>query len=168
MLDLIIIGGGPGGVAAGVYASRKRLATELITKEWGGQSVVSPDIQNWVGTISVTGNDFAEMLKKHLEAYKSDTLTVTPNTPTKLQILIPDEVAQPGSSPGKTYTSITPPTPPPAQTSPSRARMFLTRKVSPTAPHATDRFFPDRMWSWSAAATPDLKRPPSFSHTRKA
>src|SRR3989344_394957 len=80
MLDLIIIGGGPGGVAAGVYASRKRLKTELITKEWGGQSVVSPDIQNWVGTISISGNDFADMLKKHLEAYKDDTLTVTANT----------------------------------------------------------------------------------------
>lgn len=80
MLDLIIIGGGPGGVAAGVYASRKRLKTELITKEWGGQSVVSTDIQNWIGTISISGNDFATMLKKHLEAYKDDTLTVTSNT----------------------------------------------------------------------------------------
>ena len=80
MLDLIIIGGGPGGVAAGIYAARKKLATELITKEWGGQSVVSPDIQNWVGTISISGNDFADMLKKHLEAYKGDTLTVTTNT----------------------------------------------------------------------------------------
>jgi alkyl hydroperoxide reductase subunit F len=79
MLDLIIIGGGPGGVAAGVYASRKRLKTELITKEWGGQSIVSTDIQNWIGTISVSGNDFAEMLKKHLEAYKDDTLVVTQN-----------------------------------------------------------------------------------------
>jgi alkyl hydroperoxide reductase subunit F len=76
MLDLIIIGGGPGGVAAGVYAARKKLKTELITKEWGGQSVVSPDIQNWIGTVSISGNDFAEMLKKHLEAYKDDTLAV--------------------------------------------------------------------------------------------
>lgn len=80
MLDLIIIGGGPGGVAAGVYASRKRLKTELVTKEWGGQSVVSADIQNWIGTISISGNDFATMLKNHLEAYKDDILTVTPNT----------------------------------------------------------------------------------------
>ena len=76
MVDLIIIGGGPGGVAAGVYAARKRLKTELITKEWGGQSVVSPGIQNWIGTISISGNDFAQALKNHLEAYKSDVLTV--------------------------------------------------------------------------------------------
>lgn len=80
MLDLVIIGGGPGGVAAGVYAARKRLKTELITKEWGGQSVVSTDIQNWIGTVSINGNDFATILKQHLEAYKADTLMVTPNT----------------------------------------------------------------------------------------
>ncbi len=79
MLDLIIIGGGPGGVAAGVYAARKKLNTELITKEWGGQSVVSPEIQNWIGTIAISGNDFADMLKKHLETCKGDTLTITPN-----------------------------------------------------------------------------------------
>ena len=41
MFDLIIIGGGPAGIAAGVYASRKQLNTLFITKEWGGQSIVS-------------------------------------------------------------------------------------------------------------------------------
>ena len=45
MFDLVVIGGGPAGVAAGVYASRKQLKTLFVTKEWGGQSVVSPDIQ---------------------------------------------------------------------------------------------------------------------------
>ena len=39
--DLIIIGGGPAGSAAAVYAARKRLKTLFITSEWGGQSVVS-------------------------------------------------------------------------------------------------------------------------------
>ena len=36
LYDLAIIGGGPAAVAAGVYASRKRLKTLFITKEWGG------------------------------------------------------------------------------------------------------------------------------------
>ena len=49
--DLAIIGGGPGGVAAGVYASRKNLKTIIIAHEIGGQSTVSPGVQNWVGTI---------------------------------------------------------------------------------------------------------------------
>ena len=46
MYDLAIIGGGPAGVAAGVYASRKRLKTVFITKDFGGQSSVSEEIQN--------------------------------------------------------------------------------------------------------------------------
>jgi len=74
--DLAIIGGGPAGTAAGVYASRKALKTIFITKEWGGQSVVSSDIQNWVGTVSISGADLAKQFKKHVDAYKGDTLTV--------------------------------------------------------------------------------------------
>lgn len=69
MYDLIIIGGGPAGVAAGVYASRKQLKTIFITKEWGGQSVVSADIQNWIGTPSISGDELAKRLKNHLETY---------------------------------------------------------------------------------------------------
>ncbi len=76
MYDLVIIGGGPGGVAAGVYAARKRLKTLFITYEWGGQSIVSDGIQNWIGTISLPGAKLAEDLKGHLEAYKSDIVDI--------------------------------------------------------------------------------------------
>ncbi len=76
MYDLIILGGGPAGTAAGVYASRKRLKTLLITGEFGGQSVVSADIQNWIGTISIAGNKLASDFRAHLEAYAGDTLKI--------------------------------------------------------------------------------------------
>ncbi|OGI60048.1 hypothetical protein A2641_02655 [Candidatus Nomurabacteria bacterium RIFCSPHIGHO2_01_FULL_37_25] len=66
--DLIIIGGGPAGTAAAVYASRKRLRTILITTEWGGQSIVSEQIYNWIGTTLISGNELAENLKKHVMA----------------------------------------------------------------------------------------------------
>ena len=79
-LDLIIIGGGPAGVAAGVYASRKKLKTLLVTKEWGGQSNVSPDIQNWIGTPSLSGIELAKNLEKHLQTYANDTLKIKANT----------------------------------------------------------------------------------------
>lgn len=39
-LDLVIIGGGPAGVAAGVYAARKKLKTVLITDAWGDRKSV--------------------------------------------------------------------------------------------------------------------------------
>ncbi len=74
--DLIIIGGGPAGVSAGVYAARKKLKTLLITPEFGGQSIVSEGIENWIGTVKISGNDLAKSLKEHLLAYAGDSVTV--------------------------------------------------------------------------------------------
>ncbi|MHB8710000.1 MAG: NAD(P)/FAD-dependent oxidoreductase [Minisyncoccota bacterium] len=76
MYDLIIIGGGPAGVAAGVYAARKRLKTVLITEEIGGQSAVSEGIENWIGSPKVGGADLAKLFKAHLDAVKSDVITL--------------------------------------------------------------------------------------------
>lgn len=69
MYDLAIIGGGPAGVAASVYAARKQLKTVFIAKEWGGQSIVSEEIQNWIGTEKISGMDLAKDLKGHAYAY---------------------------------------------------------------------------------------------------
>src|ERR1700722_602321 len=66
MYDVIIIGGGPGGVAAGVYAARKKMKTLLVTDTFGGQSLVSNDIGNWIGTKSISGFDLAKSLEEHL------------------------------------------------------------------------------------------------------
>lgn len=76
MHDLIIIGGGPAGVAAGVYAARKRLTTVLIAEEIGGQSVVSEGIENWIGSPKVSGANLAISFKAHLDAVKSDFVTL--------------------------------------------------------------------------------------------
>lgn len=76
MFDLIIIGGGPAGAAAAVYAARKRLKTILITGEWGGQSNVSPEIYNWIGTNRISGADLAKNLRAHAEEYKGEFLEV--------------------------------------------------------------------------------------------
>jgi alkyl hydroperoxide reductase subunit F len=76
MNDLLIIGGGPAGVAAGVYASRKFLKTTLVAEEIGGQSTVSEGIQNWVGTVNIPGTELISAFKAHLDAYKGDHLTI--------------------------------------------------------------------------------------------
>ncbi len=83
--DLIIIGGGPAGAAAGVYAARKRLKTLIIAETFAGQSVVSPEIQNWIGTIAISGEDFALSLKKHVEAYAGDFLVIHEELVQKLE-----------------------------------------------------------------------------------
>ncbi len=74
--DLIIIGGGPAGVSAGVYAARKKLKTLLIAPEFGGQSIVSEGIENWIGTIKISGLELAQNLKNHLLAYAGDSVAV--------------------------------------------------------------------------------------------
>ncbi len=71
--DLIIVGGGPAGVAAAVYASRKRLNTLFITSEFGGQSIVSESIHNWVGSVSISGADLAKNFKEHVMANAKNT-----------------------------------------------------------------------------------------------
>src|SRR3990167_3939653 len=72
MYDLIIIGGGPAGVAAAVYAARKHLKTGLIAEEIGGQSTVSEGIENWIGSPKIHGQELAKLFKAHLEAVKGD------------------------------------------------------------------------------------------------
>jgi NADH-dependent peroxiredoxin subunit F len=74
MKDLIIIGGGPAGTAAAVYAARKQLKTLIITEEFGGQSAVSEDIKNWVGTPSISGADLSKSFRAHVDEYIGEFL----------------------------------------------------------------------------------------------
>lgn len=76
MYDLAIIGGGPAGVAAGVYAARKRLKTIFLAESVGGQSTDSVEIQNWIGTPKISGLDLAKSLDEHLRAYASDVVDI--------------------------------------------------------------------------------------------
>ncbi|MDQ5957051.1 MAG: dehydrogenase [Patescibacteria group bacterium] len=74
--DLIIVGGGPAGASAAIYAARKKLKSVLILKEWGGQSVVSDDIQNWIGTPHISGMELSKNLQRHTEEYAGDCLSI--------------------------------------------------------------------------------------------
>ena len=76
MYDVAIIGGGPAGVAAGVYAARKRLTTLFIAETIGGQSTDSIGIENWIGTENISGLDLAKSLERHLRAYASDCVDI--------------------------------------------------------------------------------------------
>jgi len=66
--DVIIIGGGPAGVSAGVYSARKKMRTLLLAKSIGGSSSVSATIENWIGDVSIAGFSFASRLEEHLRA----------------------------------------------------------------------------------------------------
>lgn len=74
--ELAIIGGGPAGVAAGVYAARKKIQTVFLTYSFENQSAVSENIQNWIGTTSISGADFAKALEAHLRAYAGSDVAI--------------------------------------------------------------------------------------------
>ena len=73
---MAIIGGGPAGVAAGVYAARKRLKTVFIAETFGGQSTDSLDIQNWIGTPHIPGPELAKSFEAHLREYAADVVDI--------------------------------------------------------------------------------------------
>jgi alkyl hydroperoxide reductase subunit F len=66
--DTIIIGGGPAAASAAVYGGRKKMRSLVITEQFGGQSVVSSGIENWIGEKQITGVDLAEKLEEHVRA----------------------------------------------------------------------------------------------------
>ncbi|MBE7413719.1 MAG: thioredoxin-disulfide reductase [Deltaproteobacteria bacterium] len=66
MYDLVIIGGGPAGLTAGIYAQRARLKTVLLEKQMvGGQIAVSDVIENYPGFPSISGAGLMEKFEEH-------------------------------------------------------------------------------------------------------
>ena len=70
MYDLIIVGAGPAGITAGVYAARKKMNFLILTKDIGGQAFWSGDIENYIGYQFITGPELVEKFKEHLETFK--------------------------------------------------------------------------------------------------
>jgi len=70
--DLIIIGGGPAGITAGIYAGRQRMKTLLITKEFGGQMAKkSTEVCNYPGFARISGMELIEKFVEHLKEQES-------------------------------------------------------------------------------------------------
>ena len=70
MYDLVIIGGGPAGVTAGIYAARKKLKTLFLTKDFIGQMGVTGVIENWPGDEKVSGPELMDRFERHLRAHE--------------------------------------------------------------------------------------------------
>ena len=67
--DLIIVGGGPAGLTAAVYATRKMLNVRLITQNIGGQVLYSLNVENYMGYQFISGPDLMDRFEKQVEKY---------------------------------------------------------------------------------------------------
>jgi len=75
--ELIILGAGPAGTAAGVYASRKKIKTLLITESFGGQATVAAKIENIIGHTDLSGVQMARAFEKQLRANRVEMVLDT-------------------------------------------------------------------------------------------
>ena len=74
--DLLIIGGGPGGLSAAVYAMRAALKTALIEKALpGGQVVNSAEVENYLGFENISGADLSMKFAQHAQSYGLEILS---------------------------------------------------------------------------------------------
>lgn len=69
MYDLIIIGAGPAGITAAVYAARKRISFLVISEDIGGQAAWSGDIENYTGYQFITGPELAGKFEEHMRKF---------------------------------------------------------------------------------------------------
>jgi alkyl hydroperoxide reductase subunit F len=72
--DVLVVGGGPAGAAAAVYAARKGIRTGLVAERLGGQTLDTLGIENFISVLETEGPKFAAALEAHARAYDVDII----------------------------------------------------------------------------------------------
>jgi alkyl hydroperoxide reductase subunit F len=74
--DVLIVGGGPAGAAAAVYAARKGIRTGVVAERFGGQTNDTLGIENYISVLETDGPKFAAALEAHAKAYDVDIMNL--------------------------------------------------------------------------------------------
>jgi alkyl hydroperoxide reductase subunit F len=75
VFDMLIVGGGPAGAAAAVYAARKGIRTGVVAERFGGQTLDTLGIENFISVKETEGPKFAAALEQHVRDYEVDVMT---------------------------------------------------------------------------------------------
>jgi NADH-dependent peroxiredoxin subunit F len=87
VFDVLIVGGGPAGAAAAIYAARKGIATGVVAERFGGQVLDTLAIENFVSVQETEGPKFATALEQHVKSYDVDVMDVQ-----RAEALIPGRI----------------------------------------------------------------------------
>jgi alkyl hydroperoxide reductase subunit F len=74
--DMLIVGGGPAGAAAAVYAARKGIRTGVVAERFGGQVLDTMAIENYISVPETEGPRFAADLERHVRSYDVDIINL--------------------------------------------------------------------------------------------
>ena len=72
MFDVVIVGGGPAGLTAAVYALRRGMKTVVVTPEIGGRVMLAHHVENFPGFVSITGPELVKKMEKQIRTNHPD------------------------------------------------------------------------------------------------
>ncbi|MES2105100.1 MAG: alkyl hydroperoxide reductase subunit F [Pseudomonadota bacterium] len=97
VFDVLIVGGGPAGAAAAIYAARKGIRTGVLAERFGGQVLDTLAIENFVSVQETEGPKFATALEQHVKTYEVDIMNVQ-----RADALVPGKLLQVKTASGAT------------------------------------------------------------------
>jgi len=74
--DVLVIGGGPAGNTAAIYAARKGIRTGIVAERFGGQVMDTMDIENFTSVTKTQGPKFAAAMEEHVREYEVDIMNL--------------------------------------------------------------------------------------------
>jgi alkyl hydroperoxide reductase subunit F len=87
--DLLVVGGGPAGAAAAIYAARKGVRTGIVAERFGGQLLDTVGVENFISVRQTDGARLASGLESHVQHYEVDVMNLQ-----RVQALIPGELIE--------------------------------------------------------------------------
>lgn len=90
VFDVLVVGGGPAGSAAAIYAARKGIRTGVVAERFGGQVLDTLGIENFISVKETEGPKLAMALEQHVKTYEVDIMNLQ-----RAEALVPGEVGEP-------------------------------------------------------------------------
>jgi alkyl hydroperoxide reductase subunit F len=100
VFDVLIVGGGPAGAAAAIYAARKGIKTGVLAERFGGQVLDTLAIENFISVTETDGPKFAVALEQHVKQYEVDIMNTQ-----RASELVPGKVIEVKTASGATLKS---------------------------------------------------------------